>query len=967
MDNLELKVGILFSLTGTTSITEQGLHQASLLAIRHINESGGINGKKLVPIVEDVASDPYLAARKAEKLITSDKVAAIVGLYTSGCRKIVIPVLEKHNALLFYPTFYEGSEQHPNVIYCGSLPNQQLLDFIPWLIQNVGKSFYLLGSDYIYPLETNRHIRQLIQTNGGTIYGAKYVALGHQNFAKTINEIRGMNPDIIFSTLVGDSALSFYQQHEQHGLHQPIASTVSAETEIAALHPYKAIGHYSCFPYFSSIDSDSNNKFITEYRRTYGTDVISSMIESAYNSVLLLAEALKRTDTISTDSIRGALSGLSLETPQGKVMYDVATQHFWLNSRIGKVNETGQFTIVWESGKPIEPIPFLEHNLSDSTLDFNPIDDTFHLKSKIMQHDSLLTMLKKSLSALPVPFGYFDEDGVMLEIFNSSLIHTQLHELKPGANGYRGSLGKSGIGLALRKYSTSYEETRELRTGDTQYGTTTVGFPIIGNSGVRKGVLAVWITDTGPESTELLLKSIASIVHVCANMADIEEEQRTISDVLHGVSAQLTKSLFVIKEGRVLFQNQTADTLFKRKRDLVNSVLLEISSEQEESIENFVRTLRREDSDESYEVKVIYKNSMHFIYFKLLPRQMHRFSLKERRNLTTNDLIGSNELFLQTIGYARSAAKTKANVLLLGESGTGKEMFARAIHNESKRKEKPFIAINCASISKELINSELFGYEDGAFTGAKKGGNAGKFEIANGGTLFLDEIGDMPIDLQSTLLRVLQEKEVVRVGGYKPIPVDVRIIAATNKNLFQEIAYNGSFRSDLYYRLNVFTIELIPLRKRTEDIIKLSSYYLEELSADLGQPRKELSTEAAELIRKYNWPGNIRELNNVIERAFYLAEDSPFIMVDHLPQFIIHNSNALGVNTRDLLIESLPDGANIEAFKQKSDEHERQVYIQTLMNHKWNISKTAKQLGISRTTLYRKLKEHNIQARKVKL
>ncbi|WP_281247280.1 transporter substrate-binding protein [Domibacillus mangrovi] len=958
---------MLFSLTGTTSITEQGLHQASLLAIRHINENGGINGKTLVPIVEDVASDPYIAARKAEKLIISDQVTAIVGLYTSGCRKTVIPVLEKHNALLFYPTFYEGSEQHPNVIYCGSLPNQQLLDFIPWLIQNVGKSFYLIGSDYIYPLETNRHIRQLIQSNGGTVYGEKYVALGHQNFAKTLNEIQGMNPDVIFSTLVGDSGLSFYQQHEKYGLHQPIASTIVAEAEVAALHPYRALGHYSCFPYFSSIDSVSNRKFISEYKRAYGTDIISATTESAYNSVLLLAEALKKTETISTDSIRSALTGVSLDTPQGNVMFDSSTQHLWLNSRIGKVNKYGQFTIVWESGNPIIPIPFLAHNLSDSTLDFKPIDDTSHLNSKIMKYDPLLSKLKKSLATIPVPFGYFDEDGVLLEIFNSSLIPAHFHELKPGDNIYSASLNESGVGLALRKYSSSYEVTRVLKANNSPYGITIAGFPVVGNSGVRRGVLGVWISNKTPEFTELMLTSIRSIVHMCANMADIEEEQHTLSDVLHGVSSQLTKSLFAVKEGRVLFQNQTADELFKRKRDFVNSVLLELSSEQEEeSAENIVRTLKREDSEDSYEVKVIHKNSIHFIYFKPLPRPMYRFSLKERQSLTTNDLIGLNELFLQTIEFARSAAKTKANVLLLGESGTGKEMFARAIHNESKRKDKPFVAINCASISKELINAELFGYEDGAFTGAKKGGNPGKFEIANGGTLFLDEIGDMPIDLQTTLLRVLQEKEVVRVGGYKPIPVDVRIIAATNKNLFQEIAYNGSFRSDLYYRLNVFTIELIPLRQRTEDIIELSHYYLQELSAELGQPRKYLSEEAAELLRTYNWPGNIRELNNVIERAFYLSEESPRITIAHLPQFMIHSSNALEADTQDLLVDSLPDMLIIEKSKQKNDEHKRQVYIQTLMNYKGNISKAAKQLGMSRTTLYRKLEEHNIQAKQFK-
>ncbi|OKL36678.1 transporter substrate-binding protein [Domibacillus mangrovi] len=960
MKKQELKVGILFSLTGTTSITERGQYQASLLAIRHINDSGGINGKTLVPMVEDAASDPDIAYQKAEKLIVSDQVTAIIGCYTAACRKKLIPILERYNILLFYPTINEGGEQHPNIFYSNSSPNQQLLDFIPWLIQNVGKSFYLLGSDYIYPREINRYVRLLVQFHGGSICGEEYVALGNQIFDNQISEIRRMNPDIIFSTLVGDSTISYYQQHDKQGLHQAIASNVTAETEIEAIVPNDTAEYYSCFSYFNSIENANNKRFLTEFKRIYGTDTVSSVMECTYNSVFLLAEALKKINTVSTDSIRSALSGLSFEAPQGKIMVDSLNQHVWLNSRIGKVNESGKFTILWESEDLIEPIPFLEHALSDEIKYSGGSSNTQYIESKITRHLSHLSGLKKALAGIPYPFAYFDEDGVLLEIFNhdsSIMIPSFLRELHPGDTVDRGALDKTGIGRALKKDSFSYEVTDER---DRKYNITYVmaGFPIKGNLKDRKGVLGVFIPNEDLVSTKLLLTSIESIVYLCADLADSKEEQLTITDALNGITDHPSESLFIIKEGNIRFQNQMAIELWKRKRHLVNSVLQELSSEREENMENGDRIIRREDADESYEIKVSYTNCMHFIYFKALPQQLSRFSLKVRSSLTTNDLIGSSELFLKTIELARSASQIQANTLLLGESGTGKEMFARVIHNESSRKDKPFVAVNCGAISKELINSELFGYVEGAFTGAKKGGSPGKFEIANGGTLFLDEIGEMPLELQTTLLRVLQEKEVVRVGGHKPIPLDVRIIAATNKDLFQEIAFNGSFRSDLYYRLNVFTIELTPLRERPEDIAKLSNHYLEEFSTLTGQ-KKELTEDTLTLMLKYNWPGNIRELCNIIERAFYLSAKSSIITPEHLPQVIVRDFQTIKVKSVEhdsiLTINSIND------IKHMSDENERKFYIRMLMNHKGNISKTAQHLGISRTTLYHKLKEYRIQ------
>lgn len=959
MKKHELKVGILFSLTGTTSITERGQYQASLLAIRHINESGGINGKILVPIVEDAASDPDIAYQKAKKLILSDQVTAIVGCYTAACRKKLIPVLEMYNILLFYPTINEGGEQHPNIFYSNSSPNQQLLDFIPWLIQNVGKSFYLLGSDYIYPREINRYIRLLVQSHGGSIYGEQYAALGSRVFDNPISEIRRMNPDIIFSTLVGDSTISYYQQHEKQGLHQVIASNVTAETEIEVIQPHLTIEHYSCFSYFSSIDNEINKRFLREFQRVYGTDTVSSVMESAYNSVFLLAEALKKTNKVSTDSIRNALSGLSFEAPQGKIMVDSLNQHLWLNSRIGKVNEYGRFTIIWESENLIAPIPFWDYALSDNMKDYSYVNDT---DDRLNWHFPLLSQLKKALAWIPFPFAYFDGDDVLLETFNYDSLATPSPLRKGQSGGERKYLNKIGNSLALKKSSFISEVTKEK---DRNFNTSYIvkEFPIIGENDNRRSVLRVYIPKDASESTELILTSIQSIIHLYTNVAESEEEKTVIADTLNEITDQFPESLFIIKEGKIRFQNQMAVQLLELKHDLVNSVLQELFSEREEKLKSGDRIIRREDVDGNYEIKVKYKNSMYFIYFRVHLHPIRHFSLNDRGRLTTTDLIGTSESFLKTIELARSASKMMANVLLLGESGTGKELFARAIHNESTRKDKPFVALNCGSISKELIQSELFGYVDGAFTGAKKGGNPGKFEIANGGTLFLDEIGEMPFDLQTTLLRVLQEKEVIRVGDHKPIPLDVRIIAATNKDLFQEIAFNGSFRGDLYYRLNVFTIELTSLRERSEDISLLSRYYLEEFSLLTGQ-KKKLTEEAIALMLKYNWPGNVRELCNVIERAFYLSAESPIITPEHLPQVIVQDYQTSKI--KNVEIDSIPTVNSINEIKHISNENERKFYIQMLMNHKGNISKTAQHLGISRTTLYHKLKEYRIQTGRFK-
>ena len=314
--------------------------------------------------------------------------------------------------------------------------------------------------------------------------------------------------------------------------------------------------------------------------------------------------------------------------------------------------------------------------------------------------------------------------------------------------------------------------------------------------------------------------------------------------------------------------------------------------------------------------------------------------------MTFDDIIGSNAKFKDIIKIARTTAQSNSNVLLMGESGTGKDIVAQAMHNESPRQNNPFVAINCAALPRELIASELFGYEEGAFTGAKKGGNIGKFELANQGTLFLDEIADMPLDLQSTLLRVLEEKSVMRLGGNQVIPVNVRIIAATNKNLEDEISRNR-FRKDLYYRLGVIKLVIPPLRERRDDIVQLVNHFLKLISKRYGKNLYKISPLALQTLIAYDWPGNIRELQNVLEGAVQLSASEE---IDN--DFIL---NYLGLSA-----EHLQNAVSNMAATDFTSTEGSQLLEEILRKNKYNKRKTAQELGISRQTLYRHLSKYGL-------
>ncbi len=320
-------------------------------------------------------------------------------------------------------------------------------------------------------------------------------------------------------------------------------------------------------------------------------------------------------------------------------------------------------------------------------------------------------------------------------------------------------------------------------------------------------------------------------------------------------------------------------------------------------------------------------------------------SISLRDGVTDSLIISKNPAMLEIINLIRQVAETKSTVMIHGETGTGKELVAQALHNLSSRKDKPFIKTNCAAIPETLLESELFGYERGAFTGAVSR-KPGRFELAEGGSIFLDEIGDMPMSLQAKLLRVIQEKEFERLGGLRPIKFDVRIITATNKDL-EALVKEGTFRDDLFYRLNVVPISLPPLRKRKEDINFLIDHFLAKSAAISQRPVKRILQETRDLLQEYPWPGNIRELENIIERCVVVSRNDCLITADLPEKIRCYTGDCQQMLESDL--------------DQAIDKVEIQAIQKALKNCQGNRTKAAEQLGISRRSLHRKISKYGLE------
>ena len=316
-----------------------------------------------------------------------------------------------------------------------------------------------------------------------------------------------------------------------------------------------------------------------------------------------------------------------------------------------------------------------------------------------------------------------------------------------------------------------------------------------------------------------------------------------------------------------------------------------------------------------------------------------------------DNIIGSDPKFREIVKECLKVAKTDIPVLLTGETGTGKEVMAKALHTNSLRCDKPFVSINCAAIPFELLESELFGYMDGAFTGAKRGGKKGKFQLANGGTIFLDEIGDMPSSMQAKLLRVLQEKEIEPLGSEKSIPLDVRVVAATRQDLEAKMK-DGSFREDLYYRLSVFNIHIPPLRERGGDSLELAEFFLDELNHKY-KTYKTFSKAVKAYFLKYQWPGNVREVNNVVQSAYAISTENIIDINDIPARMLQQEKPAINLDK------------NKKSLGQMVDDYEKEVILELLKKHKGNCLEAAKEAGIHKSNFYRKLQKYGIKPAEV--
>ncbi len=357
-----IRVGLLFSLSGTMAVNETKGLEAALLAIEEINQKGGLLNRQIEPIIADGKSDWPTFAKQAEKLITQEHVVAIIGGWTSASRKMIKPIVEKYNSILFYPMEYEGLEQSPNIIYVGATANQQIIPGIKWSFDNLGKSFFLVGSDYIYPRVANEIAKETITSLGGSILGEEYIPLGNKNVSHIIEKIAKTQPKVIINTIVGESNIPFFKELRAAGITPekiPSMSFAIAEPEFAYLDINSMIGDYATWNYFQSIDREENIKFVKNFKKKYGKDrVIGDPMESSYLSVYLWAQMAKEANSVKPTDILKISKNTFFNGPGGIVYIDSNNHHTWKKVKIGKLQANGQFNIVWDSIKPVRPVPF---------------------------------------------------------------------------------------------------------------------------------------------------------------------------------------------------------------------------------------------------------------------------------------------------------------------------------------------------------------------------------------------------------------------------------------------------------------------------------------------------------------------------------------------------------------------------------------------------------------------------------
>ncbi|MGY4309883.1 branched-chain amino acid transport system substrate-binding protein [Bradyrhizobium sp. USDA 4369] len=359
------RVGVLFSRSGLMEVTESEHFFGTALAIQEINKAGGVLGREIEVIAYDPGSQPETFRKLADRLLTEDGASVIFGCSTSAERKAVLPAIERRNGLLWYPSLYEGFEYSPNVIYTGPAPNQNAFQLAEYIVRKHGPRVYLIGSDYIYPRESNRIMRDLVESYAGRVVGEQYVTMeaGDAELTRGLDAIREAAPDVVFSTIVGRTAQRFYRMYAAAGFDPkrlPIASLTMAEGEVRAIGAEHCVGHLTAASYFGTLARDSNDRFKAAFAAAFGMETpVSMWSASAYAQIKLFARALEQAGSLDTQKLVEAALGLSLEAPEGPIRIDPDNNHVWVTPRIGRVRADGQFDIVWESKSPIKPDPYL--------------------------------------------------------------------------------------------------------------------------------------------------------------------------------------------------------------------------------------------------------------------------------------------------------------------------------------------------------------------------------------------------------------------------------------------------------------------------------------------------------------------------------------------------------------------------------------------------------------------------------
>ncbi len=359
------RIGVLFSRSGALKITQSEHFLGTELAIRQINEAGGVLGREIEVVAYDPASEPEAFRHLADRLLTDDGISVIFGCSSSAERKAVLPALERRNGLLWYPSPYEGFEYSPNVIYTGASPNQNSFPLAEYLVRHVGPRLFLVGSDYVYPRESNRVMRDLVESFDGEVVDEIYVPMeaSDAELRRVLSRLKRHQPDAVFSTVVGHSARRFYRMYHEAGFDPestPIASLTMAEGEIAAIGPELCAGHLTSAGYFGSLDSDENRKFVADYRAAFGSDRATSIYSaSAYAQVMLFAEALRIAGTLDTQRLVEAAQDLTILAPEGPITIDADNNHCWVHPRIGRVRPDGEFEILWQNAGPVKPDPYV--------------------------------------------------------------------------------------------------------------------------------------------------------------------------------------------------------------------------------------------------------------------------------------------------------------------------------------------------------------------------------------------------------------------------------------------------------------------------------------------------------------------------------------------------------------------------------------------------------------------------------